>query len=110
MNLEDSVRRDKHGHKVMESYTPPADHFHPLGNDFLYVEVAIPFIEPWPARITCLVDVIITFAISVVDVQALCLVVSFGLADMSRNRWQCMLLEVFILLEKLYTMSVSEIE
>ena len=94
----------------MESYTPPADHSHPLGNDFLYVEVAIPFIEPWPARITCLVDVIVAFAIGVVNVQALRLVVSFGLADTSRNRRRCMLLEVFIPLDKLYTMSVSEIE
>ena len=82
------------------------DHSHILGNDFLYAKVTVPFVKPWPTGIACFVVVVIAFTIGVVDVQALCLAVGFGLVHTSGNRRQCMLLELFIPLDKLYIMSV----
>ena len=90
----------------IDSYPPPADDSHTLGNNFVCVDVISPFVEPWPIGISRFVVIVIALTISLVNDQVVILLAAGNaLADMSGSG-HCVLVEVFIPLHKLQDMLV----
>jgi hypothetical protein len=69
------------------------------------IEVAVPFVKPWPIGIEGFVTKVIGFTVGVINIQAVFFAMRSTLADTSGNG-RGMLVKVFMPLHKLYNVSV----
>ena len=88
-----------------EMYPPPLNDSHPFRNHFIYIEICIPFVEPWVAGVNHFIGTIIAVTVCVVNIQVVRLGVCGDLVGMSRSGL-CVLVEVIVTFHKLYSISV----